>query len=166
MRKGLMFILIVMCSSCSAQNDLVTVKYPTKGNPTFYLDVPKGYAFKWIRGGHGEDEHQYFYNDSSFIYITEFSGGGPNYNNIANLPDSIKNLRLQNEEIAREANKLTDKNAVKILPDTFELTGVDSESYFWKDVKLGKFSAGYVNVPPDKKEQYDKALATLRRKKK
>jgi hypothetical protein len=55
-------------------------------------------------------------------------------------------------------------NQVTVLPDTFELSGMNSKSLFWKDIKIGKVSIGYDNVPKEKKELFDKSLKTLKMK--
>jgi hypothetical protein len=55
-------------------------------------------------------------------------------------------------------------NQVTVLPDIFELSGMNSKSLFWKDIKIGKVSIGYDNVPKEKKELFDKSLKTLKMK--
>ena len=147
--------------SCTANRDLVTVKYnPTKTYPKYSMDVPKGYDLK-ILSVTVENEHRYTYGDSSVIYLTNFRNT-PNYDNIKELGDSILNHRFQNEEMTKEINQLLGKESVKVLPDTLELSGVDKNSLHWKDVKIGKISIGYQKVPGEKKKLFDKALKTLK----
>jgi hypothetical protein len=156
---GVVFVL----TSCAVNKDLTTVKYsPSQAHADYFLDVPKGYEFKGYKVTI-EKESRYIYNDSSFIYITNFRNT-PNYENIKSLGDSISILRFQNEELTKQVNELLGKNQIAVLPDTFELSGLNSKSLFWKDIKIGKVSIGYDNVPKEKKELFDKSLKTLKMK--
>ncbi|MBW6481217.1 MAG: hypothetical protein K0B37_17445 [Bacteroidales bacterium] len=155
--------VVLILTSCTVNKDLTTVKYsPTQAHPDYYLDVPKGYEFKGYEVTI-EKERRYVYNDSSFVYITNFMNT-PNYENIKSLGDSVLQLRFQNEELTKQVNELLGKNQVTVLPDTFELSGMNSKSLFWKDIKIGKVSIGYDNVPKEKKELFDKSLKTLKMK--
>jgi len=141
--------------------DLTTVKYsPAQAHPKYYLDVPKEYEFKGYEVTI-ERERRYVYNDSSFIYITNFKNT-PNYENIKNLGDSVLQFRFQNEELTKNVNELLGTNKITVLPDTFELSGMNKKSLFWKDIKIGKVSIGYNNVPKEKKELFDESLKTFR----
>jgi len=154
---GVVLILI----SCSVNKNLTTVKYsPTNTYPKFYLDIPKGYVFKGYEVT-VEKERRYVYSDSYFIYITNFRET-PNYENIKSLGDSVLQFRFQNEELTKDVNKLLGTNKITVLPDTFELSGMNRESLFWKDIKIGKVSFGYENVPKEKKELFDESLKTFK----
>jgi hypothetical protein len=153
--------VVLILTSCTVNKDLTTVKYsPAQAHSGYYLDVPKGYEFKGYEVTI-EKERRYVYNDSSFVYITNFRNT-PNYENIKSLGDSVLQLRFQNEELTKQVNELLGKNNIRVLPDTFELSGMNSKSLFWKDIKIGKVSIGYDNVPKEKKELFDKSLKTLR----
>lgn len=159
--KNILILLTALMMSCSANNDLVTIKYkPTEAYPKYTLDVPKGYDLK-ILSVTVENEQRYTYNDSSVIYLTNFKNT-PNYENIKEMGDSVFKYRFQNEAMTKEINQLLGKESVKVLPDTLELTGIDRNSLYWKDIKVGKISIGYQKVPEEKKELFDNVLKTLK----
>ena len=159
--KYLIGVFLIL-TSCTMSKELSTVKYSPKAHLKYSLDVPKGYEIKGYEVT-VEKERHYVYKDSSFIYITNFRNT-PNYENIKSLGDSVLQFRFQNEELTKQVNELLRKNQITILPDTFELSGVNSKSLFWKDIKIGKVSVGYDNVPKEKKELFDKSLKTLKMK--
>ncbi|MEJ0055868.1 MAG: hypothetical protein WDN75_09590 [Bacteroidota bacterium] len=111
----------------------------------YCLSVPKGGKLLTVTGSH-EKEIEVSYPDSSFIYITNEANGGShlNYKNVSSLGKDVY------------TNKL--------LKDTLLLQGSQSDGRFWKESKIGQIVVGYVNASPDKKEEYDKALASLIRK--
>ena len=152
----------MILTSCTMNNNLTRVKfYSTQANTNcYYIDIPKEYEFKGYEVTI-EKERRYIYDDSSFVYITNFKYT-PNYENIKSLGDSVIQFRFQNEELTKQINELLGKNKIIILPDTFELSGLNNKSLFWKDIKIGKISIGYDNVPKEKKELFDKSLKTLR----
>ncbi len=159
--KNILILLTVLMMSCSANKDLVTIKYkPAEAYPEYTLDVPKGYDLK-ILSVTVENEQRYTYNDSSVIYLTNFKNT-PNYENIKEMGDSVFNYRFQNEAMTKEINQLLGKESVKVLPNTLELTGIDKNSLYWKDIKVGKISIGYQKVPEEKKELFDNVLKTLK----
>ena len=125
------------------------------------MDVPKNYHFirhqiTW------EKEDYYIYKDSAYIYISDFDIS-PNYNNIANLGDSILSYRFQNKELYREVNNLLGEDRFKIVSDTLELYGINVNGLFWKDIKIGNISIGYNNVSEEEKVIYDKAINTFKK---
>ena len=130
--------------------------------PKYYLDVPSNYSFKG-NGISREIENKFIYNDSSFIYITNFKNT-PNYNNIFNLGDSIAQIRFQNALLSTEINKLMDSVIITPIPHTIELSGIQKDGLYWKDVKNGDISIGYVNVQLKNKEIYDNAINSFRTK--
>ena len=154
--------MFLILSSCTMSKELNTVKYSPKAHLKYLLDVPKGYEIKGYEVT-VEKERRYVYKDSSFVYITNFRKTH-NYENIKSLGDSVLQLRFQNEELTKQVNELLEKKQVAVLPDTFELSGVNSKLLFWKDVKIGRVSIGFDNVPKEKKELFDKSLKTLKMK--
>lgn len=110
----------------------------------YCLRVPKGGKLLTVSGSH-EKELEVSYPDSSFIYITNDANGGShlNYKNVSSLSKDVY------------TNKL--------LKDTLLLQGSQNDGRFWKEIKMGQIVVGYVNASPDKKEEYDKALASLRK---
>ncbi len=159
--KNIMILLTVLLTACTVNRGLVTVKHkPSETYLKYSMKLPKGYDLR-ISGGDAEDEYQYIYSDASMIYLTTFMYT-PNYNNIKKMGDSILNYRFQNEELSKDINRLLGKEFIKILPDTLELSGIDKDSLYWKDVKIGEISIGYQKVPNEKKKLFDEALKTLK----
>lgn len=111
----------------------------------YCLSVPKGGRSVTIKGSH-EQELQIFYPDSSYIYITnDTKSGSPlNYKNIASLSKEIYTKKL--------------------LEDTVLLTGIQNNDRLWKESKLGVIVIGYVNVHSEKKDLYDKSLASIKKR--
>lgn len=159
--KNITILLTILMASCSINKDLAIIKFePAETYPKYILDVPKGFELK-ILNVTVEKEHQYTYSDSSMIYLTNFDNT-PNYENIKGMGDSIANFRFQNEEMTKEINQTLGREFIKVLHDTFELSGIDNNSLYWKDIKVGRISIGYQKVPKEKKELFDKSLKTLR----
>lgn len=116
---------------------------------TFCMDVPEGYKRVKVQTDihSGLENKVIYYQDSSLIYIG---------NNI--YEGSI--LNFQNRLKAGFASFSKDSDL-----DTVKMSGLQSNGNFWREDVIGRVVIGYLNVPPDKKVEYDKALATLRRKK-
>lgn len=128
-------------------------------------------SFEVIKGGTKEqfvelEENAicYIYPDSSFFYISTFKYSD-NYQNIKMLGDSIFNFRFQNRELYKEVNTSLGEEYYKILPDTFDLSGINADSLCWRDIIIDDISIGYSNVHPKKQEQFNKCLDTYRIKK-
>lgn len=158
--KHLIGLVLVLLTSCTVNRDLNTVRYNHRDDLKYSIDVPKDYEVKGYEVT-TEIERRYVYDDSSYIYITNFTHT-PNYENIELLGDSILQYRFQNEELVTEVNEILGKEELTVLPRRFELSGKNRKSLFWKDIKIGEVSIGYVNVPREKKELYDKSLKTFR----
>lgn len=158
-RSTLFFFAVQI--SCRSQFDFVTVRHTVYKGSKYKLGIPNGYQFKGAEAG-VEKEHIYVYPDSSFIYVTDFKII-PNANNIKVLGDSIFQFRFQNEDLIKEANRVIGKEVAKVLPDTFELSGINKDGKYWKDVKIGKISVGYSNVSEAKVSIYERALSSFRR---
>lgn len=156
-----MVFLVAVVSSCRVQSDFVTVKHVVYKGSKYRLDIPRGYQFMGSEAG-VEKENIYVYPDSSCIYITDFKHT-PNAKNIKALGDHIFQCRFQNEDLMKAVNQAVGREAVNVLPDTFELLGVDKEGKYWKDVKIGKTTVGYSKVPEDKVPIYERVLSSFRR---
>jgi hypothetical protein len=121
-----------------------TVKFST-GELKYFMEVPSGYKLSKATDDHGYIEHRFIYPDSSIIYITNDDKSGGAINTI-------------------KAKEYGEGIYLKILSnDTLDINGVEDERY-WREQKANKIVFGYINVLPDKKEQYDKVLATIRKK--
>jgi hypothetical protein len=153
MRNYLFGALVIFIIIGMKQDDNVRmIKYRTyetqnghEKKITYCLNVPKGGKLLTVTGSH-EKELEVSYPDSSFIYITNDANGGShlNYRNVSSLDEGTY------------SNKL--------LKDTLLLQGSQNDGRFWKENKMGQIVVGYVNVSSDEKAEYDKALASLRKK--
>ncbi|PKP46655.1 MAG: hypothetical protein CVT94_13970 [Bacteroidetes bacterium HGW-Bacteroidetes-11] len=165
MKKIIVYFFLALNIGCTLKKETVITSYrPTQSSQKYYLDLPKGFSLKGFSIS-TENENHYIYDDSSFIYITKFKNT-PNYYNIKKMGDSILNFRFQNEELVSEINQLTNQTIINPLPDTLELSGKQENGLYWKDLKVGEISVGYVNVKPEEVFLFDKTISTLRKRKK
>ena len=141
--------LICICTiltSCKSQK-FKTIKFQRKKkSPKYYMDVPKGYITERIGGGHGESLLKITYQDSSFLYITNFENT-PNYNHI-------------------RKDGYYEKLMSQYKGDTLLLQGIDSVGYYWKNLSFGRLSVGYKNVSTKNKRVYDQVINSFRKKRK
>ncbi|HAF28302.1 MAG TPA: hypothetical protein DCG75_04560 [Bacteroidales bacterium] len=162
MKRYLIYLGIIIFTSCNSVAQTL-VKYDTYSNNQSIkvkMKIPSEFDLKRYEVT-VEKENQYFYMDSSIIYISNFTNN-PNYSNIKQLGDSIANYRFQDEELTKSINEQMNKEVVKPLPDSLVLFGIDENNLFWKDIKIGKISIGYLKVSEDKKELFDKSLKTVK----
>lgn len=57
--------------------------------------------------------------------------------------------------------KMTKELGKAYQPETITLQGKMPNGLYWKDIRIGYLSIGYVNVPENKKREFDKALASF-----
>ena len=162
--KQILLIVAIFFMPPIVTNKFKTITFETIGRDAKYeLDIPKRFSRDyWVRGG-SELEMIYLYKDSSCIYIGDMRIAFTNYENIKTFGDSISYLRFQDNELYKQFNKETGGEHIRIRPDTFELSGKDKDSLYWKDIKIKAISIGYAKVTEDRKEIFDKALTTLRK---
>ncbi|HEY8937226.1 MAG TPA: hypothetical protein VIM65_18495 [Cyclobacteriaceae bacterium] len=152
MRNYLFGILaLIVMVGMKQQDKTQSIKYRTYETQNgrekkilYRLDVPKGGKLLTITGSH-ERELEVSYADSSFIYITNDANGGSHLN--------YKNISAIGKDVYTN----------KLLKDTLLLQGSQSNGRLWKESKMNHIVVGYVNVLPDKKVEYDKALASLKK---
>jgi hypothetical protein len=137
------YIIVFLFVSCSTTKNMTHVKYNSYvGNTALKLrmEIPKGY--KQIILERGTDlEKQYWYPDSSVIYITS---------------DLISYL---NNDNIRATGRSGDRD---FLLDSLTLGGIDKNGLYWKDIKMKKMCVGYVSVPKSKKKQFEDALKSIK----
>jgi hypothetical protein len=80
---------------------------------------------------------------------------------IESINDSAKYKRL--EDIAFN-KKLMKELGKSYSSDTLMLQGKTPDGRFWKDIRIGEVSIGYVNVLLQRKEEFDLALASFQKK--
>ncbi|BEG99065.1 hypothetical protein [Bacteroides sedimenti] len=160
MKNVIAIYLTLIFLSCSTQGRLTKVEFrPLNESPKFSLRLASQY--KIIDFSSIEERERYFiYPDSSFVYISSFDVS-PNYDNINALGDSICNYRFQNKNLSIELNTKV-PYLVKLLPDTFQLSGISKNNLFWKDIYIGNISIGYKDVPLEQKDKFDQFLSSLK----
>ena len=168
MRKFLLFTIVLLFLGCSTSKGLKTVKYdPWKSGWELFIDIPRqGDLEKFL----GEEVGYLFtYKDGCVIHVGE-NISTPNYANIISLGDSVSRYRFQNNDLVLEINKMSGKELMKPWPDTLILSGIDKNGLYWRDIMITdkNIALGYLNVPKEKKEIFDKSLDSFRqgRKKK
>lgn len=155
MKGILLFILFVLSLGQVQSQNLTTVRYKgleSRGGgkkPSkicVYMDIPVGFKTSKFNGIHfGEDGISFIYPDGSELFISNAFYDGTSIN--------VKNRSYSNQP------RIADL-------DSLNSFGIQENKLLWREFIVGKVAVGYLNVPPEKKEQYEKALATLRRKKK
>jgi hypothetical protein len=165
MKITIYLILFSFITSCASSEGIVTIKYKRKNedesklrNYTYYMELPNGFKTLTLVGGHDELEKQYIYSDSSKIYISDFGSSGLNYSNIRSLGDSIAKKRFEGTELKAKIAKQLGK---KYKPETLILQGKMANGLYWKDIRIGYLSIGYVNVSENKKSEFDKVLSSF-----
>lgn len=168
MRNIVYILLLSFMVSCASSQKITTIQYTRKytgesnsKNIACYMAVPKEFKLVTLVGGHNELEKQYVYSDSSKVYISDFESSLLNYNNIRSLGDSIANKCSEGTELKIKVAKQLGK---EYKSKTVILQGKTANGLYWKDMRIGYLSIGYVNVPENKKNEFDKALASFNTK--
>lgn len=153
--------------SCIASQRVVVVEFkkitskdlPPKSDK-YSMSIPRGFKVRTLVGGHSELERRYIYSDSAIIYISNFGNSELAYSNIRSLGDSISNMRLESIELKANIFHQLGKD---YNPETLVLHNKASNGLYWKDVRIGFLSIGYVNVSENHKNDFDKALSSLKK---
>lgn len=142
MKIGKIIVLLFLAvTSCTSYR---TISYRIGRSTIIYkLDIPKGYEFQGLAGDH-EFEKRFWYPDSSVIYITNFD-------------NTLNYYEIRNQGTYYDRFDAIHSN------DTLTLAGKDSLGMFWKDKKLQNVTVGYSKVPPSSKEEFDKAISSVRK---
>lgn len=164
MKSIIYIILLSFIMSCASSQEMTAIQYKRnkiegsvkKG--IYSMTVPKGYKLVTLVGGHNELEKQYIYSDSSKVYISDFGSSILNYDNIVSLGDSIANKRFEGLELKAKIAKELGKEYV---PDTIVLQGKMANGLYWKDIRNGYLSIGYVNVPENRRSEFEKILKSF-----
>ncbi|MFY0256378.1 hypothetical protein ACDQ55_20775 [Chitinophaga sp. 30R24] len=106
------------------------------------MRVPKDFKLvKIYTGGEGE-EYNYWYSDSSLIYISDAKGNAS-----------------FNEQLIRQQEGAYSR---KFMSDSIMLKGTNKKGNYWKEIKYKGLLYGYSNVPPDKRELYDNVMLSAK----
>ena len=147
MRKTIIYILITYASisACMSEKRVTFIHYELidykQERVKYYFKVPKGYQFRGIKAdAEAGSEQQYWYTDSSVIYVTDFGG-------------TINEANIRNQENAY---------GKRLVSDSISLNGTDSKGNHWKEIKYKGVLYGYSNVPKDKMQIFEKAIASVK----
>lgn len=159
MKRTILVVSILLislgCKSQSYKREKFKGGEPEKN---YTLQVLATQKVNYLVGGHNEREKQFIYPDSSKLYVSTFFCSLLNYDNILKLDNSVSKKRLT--DASQFESPLASKKT-----DTLVVEGSTANNLYWKDVRIGKISVGYVNVPAEKREEFDKMLLSLRGKK-
>jgi hypothetical protein len=148
--KNIYLVLIIIFFSCASKKDLTIIKYngysnSKKQNYSYKINIKKGFKIKEIHGGNEWIQKEYIYVDNSTFYISNEDGNTSlNYNN-------IRNDKFQSDKsiMAFSSN------------DTITLQGIDKNGKYWKNKYDGEVNIGYLNIPKEKKEEFDKIISSV-----
>lgn len=128
-----------------------TIERGSKSVPlNLTMEVPKGGKLRkgtYDFTGDYHVEYRITFLDSSILYI-------------GNSNETGSRLNIVNR-VAVGIDALYKDHAL----DSLYLGGKQSNGRFWKENILGNFIVGYVNVPFSRKDQFDKALTTIKKAK-
>ncbi len=151
--KVIITIFIISCMGCR-QYSLIKFKHIDSNNKKqqrilYYLKIPKGCHTKIYKaGGESGLEYQFWYPDSSVVYITDMNNGLNNYNiNISGYGGIKFEFYIKQHNSNR---------------DTLLIDGIDSKGFYWKEIIINYVSYGYMNVSDKRKEEFDKLLFSVR----
>ena len=137
--------MIVSCTTGSRTINYKVYESENQRKHIYKMKIPKGFKLLRWTGGH-EDQCEYWYQDSSVIYLTKDLG-------ISTIND--RNIRNQDNAYAKRLHAF-------LANDTLSLEGLDSKGLFWKEIKSKTICFGYANVTKEKKAVFDEALNTIR----
>ena len=103
------------------------------------LRVPRGFESEKIKVGNYGKEQFYVYRDSAMFYIG------------LNVDWATIN---QERGFVNKPDSLHPRNGIH--------NGVDAKGRFWKEVHVDYFLIGYSHVPPEKLEEFEKAVQSIR----
>ena len=146
--------MIVSLSACSNKEFKLirfngTKEQGSKSVPLkLEIEVPKGGKLRkgtYDFTGDYHAEYRIVYPDSSILYI-------------GNSNETGSRLNMANR-VSKGINALYKKHPL----DSLYLDGKQGNGMHWKENVLGDFIVGYVNVPSEKKKEFDKALLSVRK---
>jgi hypothetical protein len=146
-----LFVLIASLVGFNAlsQEKLKTVKLKTWEHGytmtefvevVYFLSVPKGFKYYEDHKNHSK-EFVLIYSDSSEIYLND--------NQMLEVTRNSMNIKQRDRKTAF---------------DTINYHGQQGDGKYWREYIVGEVIIGYLNVPSEKKDAYDRALATLKRR--
>jgi len=134
--------------SCTTGSKTISYKVYEGGKRTkhiYKMKVPSGYKLLRWTGGH-EDQYEYWYPDSSVIYLTKDLGSST----------------INDENIRRQEGAYAKRFLAFLGNDTITLEGANVVGLYWKEIKQKTICFGYARVTKEKKAVFDKALSTIK----
>lgn len=166
MNSKFCLVVVSVILSCGSIEQFSTVRFEresssgssTKTVEQYTMLVPKEHKLETLVGGHRELEKRYIYSDSAILYISDFAQSMANYSNITSLGDSVANNRYEPIKLRADvSNQLGEPYE----PKKIILSGRSTNGLYWKDVRVGYLSIGYVNVQESRKIHFEKALRSF-----
>lgn len=144
----LLIVLFILFGGCSGHELCYKEEYYFYSDSSlqYNIYIPCKYYDKVVVSEEAF-EYNYWYADSSVIYVSTFHGAPSlNYDNIRSINDNF--YKLLNAFYGS---------------DTLVIEGTDKKGNIWKNITIHKTNYGYVNVPPNKVNLYDRALKSFRK---
>lgn len=154
MNKIMTYIFaITIIAGCVSGQRVMFEHYESEGDiqkkVRYHLNVPKNYRLVTFHAsGEAGREQQYWYPDSSVIYITSMEG----------LPT------INHDNIKKQKAASVNRFGAFINGDTITSSGIDQRGYLWKDIMLNNVSVGYANVRPENESVFDAVLNNIHKK--
>lgn len=157
MKTLVIFIAIIAINGCSGYKDLkITTtnildfrncELAEKNYNYIEVELPKGFKKKQTNI-EGFCEYRFSYKDKSVIYITTniYKGSRLNYGNLYKIGIDGYNHRKT------------------YMSDTIKNNGKNSQNLYWLEHILGDIVVGYVDIPENRKEEFDKIILSIKRK--
>ncbi|PVD49287.1 hypothetical protein DC498_25805 [Terrimonas sp.] len=143
MKKNIIYSILIqvfVLTACSTK--VASFKVNADGKTVKYkMSVPKGYKYIPIDYQHARGKI-FLYPDSSSLFFTNDTKSGMIY------PEKFKKYG-------------SDVGMKFLTNDTLVLKGSDDKERYWEERKLKNIVYGYMKVPPDKKEIFDKLLNSI-----
>lgn len=136
--RTIILSIFLILAGCKAHKSR-TVRFKTTigiSDINIRLKIPKGFREVALKRGN-QLEKQFWYPDSSVIYVTANDVPVLNY----------ENLRASGQYTKRQLSE-----------DTLSLRGKGKNGLYWKDFKLKEGSIGYVNVSKSNLPIIDKSI--------
>lgn len=146
-------LLVFIIFSCATRKDFQNVKYvgysnSAKKDYTYKASIKKGFQVKEINGGNEWKQKEFIYSDNSIFYVSNEK------ENTSRNDENIKNDKIASDKSMKAF----------FSKDTITLEGIDKNGLYWKNKLDGEVNIGYLNIPKEKKEEFDKILLSIKKK--
>ena len=153
--KYFKILYLALLCSCIGSQELTKVQFKHMSLSSkqqvmekYTMKLPKGFELKkYQAGGEVGESNEFWYKDSSVIYITDFD-------------NSLNHDNIQSSDYGSKRFEFKMRDKIK-FGDTLVLSGVTKQNLHWKEILVKDISIGYMNVTQDKKEIFNIALKTL-----